>query len=387
MTAIRRNRRILAFQALVVLLLFVTYRLALADSGFKISPYVRNVGKMSVTILWNPAGEVTGQVKYGITTEYEASAEGHIQYVMKDGSPQPTEGSIVRARLAGLTPDKTYHYRIILPSSESGDRTFHTAPSEADAAFTFLVYGDSRGDPQAHARVISAAAAIRDPAFILHTGDVVPFSGDGQSVWKKQFFEPADFLLRKTWFLVTRGNHDGDNQLLSLYFEAGGGQVRDYYSSDWGPSHVTTINTNTNYRPGSEQYQFLERDLAGTSCPFKVFFGHHPTYSSGLHGSSPVMQRILQPLFEKHGVKLVFAGHDHDYERTIVNGITYITSGGGGAPLGRQKNLKKNPSSLVFRKAYNFVQVDVTSGGMTLTARAVDNEGVATIVDQAVIKP
>jgi hypothetical protein len=252
------------------------------------------------------------------------------------------------------------------------------------------VYGDNRGDPNTHARVIHAMA-IHNPAFVLHTGDVVPSSDSGQEVRRKQFFEPADLLLRKTWFLVTVGNHEKGSPLFSLYFGApgspGGTKVKEYYSFDWDHVHVTTINTNKNYLPGSEQYQFLERDLASTSCPFKVFFGHHPVYSSGPHGSTMEIQNYLQPLFEKNGVKLVFAGHDHDYERTIVNGITYVVSGGGGASLSVQKDLRKNPSSLVFRQAYNFVKVDVKSGVMTLTAWTVDNDGAATTADHSIITP
>ncbi|HID85752.1 MAG TPA: hypothetical protein EYP55_00030 [Anaerolineae bacterium] len=32
-------------------------------------------------------------------------------------------------------------------------------------------------------------------------------------------------------------------------------------------------------------------------------------------------------------MQLVFNGHDHDYERSLVNGVNYIVAGGGGAPL------------------------------------------------------
>ena len=291
--AIRGNRQILVFRFLIVLLILVTFRLAGADPGFKIPPYVQSVDTASATILWNPVGGATGQVRYGTSTAYGASAEGRIEYIMTNERPRPEKASIVRAQLVGLLPDTIYHYQVVNPAFESVDRTFRTAPADANATFTFLVYGDNRGDSQAHARVISAAAAIRDPAFVLHTGDVVPFPDDGQKVWRKQFFEPADLLLRKTWFSVTRGNHEEGSPLFSLYFGAPGDtQVKDYYSFDWGPVHVTTINTNQNYQPGSEQYQFLEQDLASTSRPFKVFFGHHPTYSSGLHGSTPAMKKV-----------------------------------------------------------------------------------------------
>ena len=146
-----------------------------------------------------------------------------------------------------------------------------------------------------------------------------------------------------------------------------------------------TLDTNSDYEPGSKQYQFLKRDLAGTSRPFKVFFGHHPAYSSGSHGSTKKMQEYLQPLFEENGVQLVFAGHDHDYERTIVNGITYVVSGGGGAPLYGQEQLRGNPKSLVFKKDITSFRSNVTSDKLTLTAWAVNSSGVPTIADQTVI--
>jgi 3',5'-cyclic AMP phosphodiesterase CpdA len=174
--------------------------------------------------------------------------------------------------------------------------------------------------------------------------------------------------------------------LFLLYFEGTDSfQGEGYYSFDWGPVHVVTLDTNSDYDPGSKQYQFLKRDLASTSRPFKVFFSHHPAYSSGSHGSTKKMQDYLQPLFEENGVQLVFAGHDHTYERTIINGITYVVSGGGGAPLYGQEQLRENPKSLVFRKIYNFVQVDVTSDKLTLTAWAVNSSGVPTIADQTAI--
>jgi hypothetical protein len=54
-------------------------------------------------------------------------------------------------------------------------------------------------------------------------------------------------------------------------------------------------------------------------------------------------------------------------------------------PLYGQERLRENPKSLVFRESYNFVQVDVTSDKLTLTAWAMDSSGVPTIADQAVI--
>jgi acid phosphatase type 7 len=361
---------------------------ASADSGFEILPYVQNVEGTSVTISWKADGQETGRVEYGITRSYSALADGRLEHVVENGNPNPQKGSIVRARLTGLLPGKVYHYRVLLTSSASGDRIFRTPPEDANTPLTFLVYGDSRSDPEAHARVVSAGAANSDPAFVLMTGDLVPSSGASRSAWTSEFFEPADLLLKKTLYRITQGNHDTENGPFYLYFEMPqSGYGADYYSFDWGPVHVVTINTNKDCRPGSEQYEFLKRDLAEATRPFKIFFGHHPVYSSALHGSTKKIRRVLQPLFEANGVRLVFAGHDHSYERTIVNNVSYIVSGGGGASLHAKKQSREVPESLVFRKAYHFVEVGATADAMTVTAWVVDHRGVASMADHAVIEP
>jgi hypothetical protein len=69
---------------------------------------------------------------------------------------------------------------------------------------------------------------------------------------------------------------------------------------------------------------------------------HHPIYSSGMkHGSSQPLRTALEPLFLKHGVDVVFAGHEHFYERIKPQGgIVYITQGGS-AKL-RRANIRNN---------------------------------------------
>ena len=58
---------------------------------------------------------------------------------------------------------------------------------------------------------------------------------------------------------------------------------------------------------------------------------HRPPFSSGQHGSDSQARAFFVPLFEKHGVPLVLAGHDHHYERvTPQNGVAYVVTGGGG---------------------------------------------------------
>jgi 3',5'-cyclic AMP phosphodiesterase CpdA len=82
------------------------------------------------------------------------------------------------------------------------------------------------------------------------------------------------------------------------------------------------------------QKAFLERDLAATGKRWKVAFLHRSPYGSSRHGGDERVRKNLAPIFAKHGVDLVFAGHDHVYERTVpIGGVTYVVSGGGGRRL------------------------------------------------------
>jgi len=57
-------------------------------------------------------------------------------------------------------------------------------------------------------------------------------------------------------------------------------------------------------------------------------------------------------------VDIVFSGHDHNYQRYYYNGIYYIISGGGGAPLySRTSTL---PYLEVFIYAYHFCVIYVS---------------------------
>jgi hypothetical protein len=70
-------------------------------------------------------------------------------------------------------------------------------------------------------------------------------------------------------------------------------------------------------------------------------------------------------------VAIVFNGHDHGYERSVANGVTYIVTGGGGAPL--YPKTHRNPTSVYFDSVYHFVQI--TLSGDTLYGVAIKPNG------------
>ena len=119
--------------------------------------------------------------------------------------------------------------------------------------------------------------------------------------------------------------------------------------------------------------------------PFPAF--HVPPISSGSHGNSENTHMLgrLHSLFKQAGVRFVFNGHDHDYERSLYDGIYYIVAGGGGAPQwGGMDAAPPHPQeySQVFAFEFNFVSMDVDGDRLVLCAYNMDGD----IIDRLEVK-
>jgi hypothetical protein len=103
-----------------------------------------------------------------------------------------------------------------------------------------------------------------------------------------------------------------------------------------------------------------------------IFF-HLPPYTTNTVYSGNVdVQQYLCPLFERFGVRIVFSGHVHAYEHSLVNGVHYLITGGGGAELARNWNAAE-PWTVYREATYEFVLVDVR--GDTVFSRGVRPDG------------
>ena len=91
---------------------------------------------------------------------------------------------------------------------------------------------------------------------------------------------------------------------------------------------------------------------------------------------------MLEPLFLKYGVQVVFAGHEHVYERVKPQkGIYYFTEGASGEL--RAGNLKKTDLTAVgYDKDRSFLSVEIS--GDDLYFQAISRTGVT--VDSGTIR-
>ena len=269
----------------------------------------------------------------------------------------------------------------------------------------FVVYGDTRRggnaiDLAARPRVV-AVAIQQQPAFIVQTGDLVQYGNDPRE-WVE--FDRLIQPIRDQHiaYYPAKGNHDvGEN---SKYFTEildsvqAGDKEKNYYRFDAPGLRFIALDTESLSEgaiaideyikteskgakgkeassKGVTQYKWLKEQLqqAKKDKVFVIPFFHRALFSVGFHGNDIFLQSLLHPLFRQYGVRLVFQGHDHLYYRTIRDGITYVVTGGGGAPLYdvKMNALQKND---VAKKVHHLCVAELSSGDIHFMVYEVEGD-------------
>ena len=83
-------------------------------------------------------------------------------------------------------------------------------------------------------------------------------------------------------------------------------------------------------------------------------------------------ENAIVPVALRHHVVAIFAGHDHFYERGIVDGLPYIVSGGGGVPVSRTATRRPETQQLIF--AHHHVRVRVAGSSVSMQAVSPDGQ-------------
>ena len=238
-----------------------------------------------------------------------------------------------------------------------------TAPAQdvrlplKDGSVRFAVIGDTGTGDSHQLAVASQLTAWRAKVpfdTVLMLGDNL-YGSDKPKNYDKQFALPYKALLAGgVKFYAALGNHDNANQRLYTPFNVNG---EKYYTFKQGGVRFFALDSNY---VDDRQMDWLSKELAASGSDWKIAFFHHPLYSSGAtHGSADLQREKLEPVFVKHGVNVVLAGHEHLYERIKPQkGIAYFTIGNS-AKL-RPGDLK--PTALTARgwdSGYGFVLIEI----------------------------
>jgi len=261
-------------------------------------------------------------------------------------------------------------------------------PPEAATAgitrFSFITYGDTRGrhdgvELQAeHTLVIESmlatikrAATTSDPIkFVVQSGDAIQ---DG-SIAKQLTVSYIPLINRLTQegnvpYFLSVGNHDVGSGKdltnprrvagLNNYFAANARlippegsmrRLRGYPTYAFGYGNTFFVAFDSDIPEDSTQFAWVRSQLEHLDRKRYVhvaMFFHHPPFSSGPHGGATIEYQAAtirakwMPLFRKHHVRLLLAGHEHLFEHWVERyrdesgqyRMDEIVSGGGGAPL------------------------------------------------------
>jgi len=288
-------------------------------------------------------------------------------------------------RLDGLQPDTQYVFEVTndgAPAAVPG--MFRTGPRGRSRGFRFTSFGDQAvpvkigqglGPWTVNAGYIVPAVESLDPLFHLFNGDLcyANVSDDPVGTWSAFFANNARSAANRPW-MPSAGNHEnevanGPQGYLSYQtrFElpdnGSPGFRGNWYAFTVGSIRVISLNNDDvclqdggfsafrrdhvpNYTANGDnpyingysagqQRAWLERELARASrsdgIDWIIVCMHQVAMSSAhFNGADLGIRENWLPLFDRYGVDLVVAGHEHHFERTfpvrgVLPGSTLLT--------------------------------------------------------------
>lgn len=302
---------------------------ALGKASLQREPYLQQVTPASALVGWTttePGGARVAVTSVDGAAVGTADAELEQNVVLRSATENQLWTSVDQ-----LAPSTVYCYQLANETDALTERIgFRTAPSpESTEPIRFLAFGDSGGGGTDQYALLQQMFTV-PYELIIHTGDVAYEHGTMKEYEQNVFSVYAD-LFKSIPFFPAAGNHDYHTLKAAPFrdvFNLPGPTGEKWYSYDWGRVHFAALDTEADYKT---QAAWLDEDLAASTAPWKIVYMHRPPYSSGAHGSDKALRRHLAPVLKRHGVQLVLAGHDHDYERMIPqDGTAYVVTGGGG---------------------------------------------------------
>ncbi|MDR2295934.1 MAG: metallophosphoesterase [Clostridiales Family XIII bacterium] len=274
------------------------------------------------------------------------------------------------------------------------------APPPDPESFAFLYFGDIQIVESAEADYAAWEALARnalsrhpDVAFALQGGDIVE-SGIDAAQWEA-FLAAADRALGDLPFFPTNGNHEsnflsGKPELYLELFElprnGPAGFLEEFYSFDYGNTHVLVLNSwifsgeqNLTEDALAAVDAWIAADLAATDARWRIAVTHIPIYAVHSDLTSNKAREHWAPIFERYGLDLCFVGHQQVYSRLkpltdgvedVADGVTHIMGNAG------RKFYDSADETLAARTVYNTANYQlVRVDGGALTVQSFDAAG------------
>jgi hypothetical protein len=328
------------------------------------------------------------------------------------------------------------------PSGRRYDLRFRTFPRPDDDSVTSLTFacigdygvgieaGDGRGERQQQVAAALTRLVEDDTVRIVLTlgdniylGDADDGSGDEDDDWYFGYYEPYRFVISRVPVYPTVGNHDdaeteqsddrdqlADNHYTDLRFSKSVEADRDavgtttdetpglFYRFSCGRlAEFCSIDTSHADDPDAPRYfddeghrDFLDETFTTDRDDRPLWllpFMHHPVFCAGpKHDNDAALMRSMVPRFRSGGVRLVLAGHEHNFQHSAAEGITYIVSGAAGKLRAEPPQKFTDARTLGWAAEPHLLLVELTSARATLwPVRSVAEDGSLTCI--AVVAP
>jgi 3',5'-cyclic AMP phosphodiesterase CpdA len=232
----------------------------------------------------------------------------------------------------------------------------------------FAVIGDNgTGDsPEYDVGVRMTEARASFPfELVIMLGDNM-YGSQREQDFVTKFERPyAPLLAAGVLFYASLGNHDSPSNRTYPRFNMGGER---YYT--YARKNVRFFALDSN-QMDPQQMAWIDNALKQSTDQWKICYFHHPLYSDGRrHGSEVDLRVVLEPMFVKYGVNVVFSGHDHIYERIKPQkGITYFVNGSSGE-LRRGDTRPSAMTAAYFDQDQAFSLVEISGDDMFFQARS-----------------
>jgi tartrate-resistant acid phosphatase type 5 len=205
--------------------------------------------------------------------------------------------------------------------------------------------------------------------FMLTTGDniyarvrvfgvAVGGTGDEDDDWFFTYFQPYRYVINRIPVYPSIGNHDADEteerddraqvednfylrERMASEEAAGRASFKPglFYRFRYGADieFVCIDTSKEDFFRGKrlfeypKHWEFVECSFpANAPVRWRIPFAHHPLYSAGpQHHNTRGMDRLL-PLFERSGVRVMFSGHEHNFQHSRVDRLDHFVTGAAG---------------------------------------------------------
>ncbi len=348
-------------------------------------PYLQKAAQHSMLIAWRSSSNANYELYYG------SSPTSQPNMLASSGT---TKHAVTITGLAAYTQ---YYYKIcdVGGSPCTNVEYFYTAKPDTELSTDILVFGDCgmNNTPQKNlAAKMLTASNNNEFDFGLVCGDVTQQDGTDYDTY---YFDIYKDILKNRCYYTAIGNHDlygypADNGTAQQYLEDfylftnNPQNTEEYYSFEYGNAKIIALHVNfvNDYQPGSPQYEWLIDELECRTTEWVFVYFHQPPFTNAwdalwylpfqpyfqYDGEDDVRNHLV-PVFETYGVDMVFNGHMHGYERGELNGVKYVTSGGGGGNLDDSK-----PNDWPHISVQNFIHhyLIVNINGMSVDVTAID---------------